>query len=56
MEVPARLTRMVERMTRDVMNSFWARGLNFFHITGIAFALIDFAFMVFYLSMYLALI
>jgi hypothetical protein len=31
-----------------------AKALSFFTITGIAFALIDFAFMVFYLSMYFA--
>jgi hypothetical protein len=35
-----------------ILNSMWARGLNFFDITGIAFAFIDFALMITYLSLY----
>jgi hypothetical protein len=40
----------------NIMNSFWARGLNFFEITGIAFSLIDFSFMVWYLVQFVALV
>jgi hypothetical protein len=39
-----------------IMNSFWARGLNFFEITGIAFSLIDFAFMAFYLVQFVTMV
>lgn len=39
---------------QHVMNSMWARGLNFFSITGIAFTFVDFAFMATYLSLYLS--
>ena len=39
-----------------IMNSLWARGLNFFDITGIAFSLIDFGFAVWYLIQFMALI
>ena len=39
----------------SIMNSFWARGLDFLDITGIAFSLIDFACMVFYLTQYINL-
>lgn len=47
-------SRLIIGKIQSVMHSLWAKGLNFFNITGIAFALIDFAFMVLYLSMYLA--
>jgi hypothetical protein len=49
-------SRRVLGKISHVMNSFWARGLNFFDITGIAFSLIDFALMLFYLTQYLAAI
>ena len=47
-------SRLVMGKIQSVLHSLWAQGLNFFNIVGAAFALIDFAFMVFYLSMYLA--
>jgi hypothetical protein len=47
-------SRLVLGKIQSVMHSLWAKGLSFFDITGVAFALVDFAFMVFYLSMYLA--
>jgi hypothetical protein len=34
------------------LNSMWARGLDFFDITGVAFTFIDFALMIGYLSLY----
>ncbi|MEM2995425.1 MAG: hypothetical protein QXI91_05370 [Candidatus Bathyarchaeia archaeon] len=37
----------------SILNSLWAKGLNFFDITGAVFALIDFSFMAYYISMYL---
>jgi hypothetical protein len=48
-------SRRLQREISHIMNSCWARGLNFFDITGIAFALIDFAFMVFDLIQFLNL-
>jgi hypothetical protein len=53
-EVLTSTSRLVLGKIQSVMHSLWAKGLSFFDITGVAFALIDFAFMVFYLSMYLA--
>jgi hypothetical protein len=48
------VARFVFNKINFAMHSLWAKGLNFFDITGVAFALIDFAFMILYLSMYLA--
>jgi len=39
-----------------IMNSFWARTLDFFNITGIAFALVDFAFSAYDLVQYKTLV
>jgi hypothetical protein len=50
------VSRQVRGKISHIMNSFWARGLNFFNITVIAFSLIDFALTVFYLTQYLAVI
>lgn len=53
------LTAAGRRMLQEIhhiMNSFWARGLDFFEITGIAFALIDFAFMALYLVQFVTMI
>ncbi|RLC79248.1 MAG: hypothetical protein DRJ03_23830 [Chloroflexi bacterium] len=53
------LTAAARRLLGEIshiMNSFWARGLNFFDITGIAFSLIDFAFMILYLIQFLNVI
>jgi len=46
--------RLLLGKIQSIMHSMWARGLNFFNITGIAFTFIDFAFMVMYLSLYLS--
>jgi hypothetical protein len=52
------LTATGRRMRMEInhiMNSFWARRLDFFDITGIAFALIDFAFIVWYLIQFVVM-
>jgi hypothetical protein len=48
------VSRFILGKISSVWHSLIAKALSFFTITGIAFALIDFAFMVFYLSMYFA--
>jgi hypothetical protein len=40
----------------SISHSLWPKGINLFDITGLAFAFIDFAFMAFYLSMFLSTI
>ena len=50
------LTAISRRILDEIshtLNSMWARGLNFFDITGIAFTFIDFALMVGYLALYI---
>jgi hypothetical protein len=49
------LTAISRRILDEIshtLNSMWARGLNFFDITGIAFTFMDFALMVTYLALY----
>ena len=48
------LSRRILGEISHVLNSMWARGLDFFDITGIAFAFIDFALMIIYLNLYKA--
>jgi hypothetical protein len=50
------LTAISRRILDEIshtLNSMWARGLNFFDITGIAFTFIDFALMIGYLTLYI---
>lgn len=49
------LTAIGRRITGAIshtLNSMWARGLNFFDITGVAFNFIDYAIMICYLRLY----
>jgi len=48
--------RRLMREIDHIMNSLWARGLDFFDITGIAFSIIDFGFATWYLIQFVALI
>ena len=46
--------RKIVNAITHTLNSMWARGLNFFDITGILFNFIDYAIMVYYLQLYKA--
>jgi hypothetical protein len=48
------IARRIIGVITHTLNSMWARGLNFFDITGVAFNFIDFALMVGYLVLYKA--
>ena len=46
------ISRSIVGEIGSTLNSMWARGLDFFDITGIAFDFIDFALMIGYLKLY----
>jgi hypothetical protein len=46
------VSRYIMGQISYTLNSMWARGLDFFDITGIAFAFIDFGLMILYLFLY----